>query len=79
MTTHRVDGGGSARAEDFVRRFAAYWSAPDPSMLEHLLTDDVRLVQPLSATTEGLAAAQESFRRLFARFPSQKPANSIGR
>ena len=45
-------------AEDFVRRFAAYWQNPDPSALDQLLTSDVRLVQPLSATTHGLAAAQ---------------------
>ena len=69
MAVESVDGAGSVRAEDFVRRFAAYWRDPDPSTLDRILTDDVRLVQPLSATTHGLADAQASFRRLFALFP----------
>lgn len=59
----------TALAADFVARFAAYWDHPDPAVLDRILTDDVRLVQPLSPTTHGLAAAQASFGRLFALFP----------
>jgi hypothetical protein len=59
----------SGGAEDFVRRFTEYWRAPDPDRLPGLLTDDVRLVQPLSPTTEGMAAARAGFRRLIAQFP----------
>ena len=58
-----------AVAEDFVRRFTAFWDDPDPAMLDQILTSDVRLAQPLSATTHGLVAGQASFRRLFAQFP----------
>ena len=57
------------RAEDFVRRFGEYWSAPDPSRLGELLTDDVTLAQPLSPTTHGLEAARGAFRRLLGQFP----------
>ena len=55
--------------EDFVRRFAEYWSRPDPARLGELLTADVTLAQPLSPTTHGLQAARLSFRRLLAQFP----------
>ena len=56
-------------AEDFVRRFAAFWSAPDPARLDDLLADDVRLAQPLSAATHGIDEARGAFRRLLAQFP----------
>ena len=56
-------------AEDFVRRFAAFWSAPDPARLDGLLADDVDLVQPLSAATHGIDEARGAFRRLLAQFP----------
>ena len=57
------------RAEDFVRRFQAFWSAPDVEHLGELLTDDVRLAQPLSSPTHGLEAGKAAFRRLFRQFP----------
>jgi ketosteroid isomerase-like protein len=57
---------GAAR---FAERFASFWAKPDLDDLGAILTDDVRLVQPLSRTTVGLAAARESFRRLFREFP----------
>jgi ketosteroid isomerase-like protein len=56
-------------AEEFVRKFQAFWSNPDPTQLGAVLTDDVRLIQPLSRTTFGLQAAQKSFAALFAQFP----------
>jgi hypothetical protein len=59
---------GSAAAH-FVERFEAYWSDPDPEDLRTILTDDVRLAQPLSPSTRGIDAAIASFRRLFAQFP----------
>jgi hypothetical protein len=58
-----------ADAADFVRRFGEFWRAPDPEQLPGLLTDDVRLVQPLSPATDGMAAARASFRRLIGQFP----------
>jgi hypothetical protein len=59
----------SARAADFVSRFASFWRGPDPEHLASILTQDVRLAQPLSPPTLGLAEAQASFRRLFAALP----------
>ena len=56
-------------AAGFVRRFQSFWNDPDPDTLGGILTDDVHLVQPLSAATHGLPSAQASFRRLFAQFP----------
>ncbi len=56
-------------AARFVERFQAYWSNPDPADLRDILTDDVRLVQPLAPPAQGIDAAIASFRRLFARFP----------
>jgi ketosteroid isomerase-like protein len=53
----------------FARGFEAFWQAPDLAALDALLTEDVRLVQPLSRTTFGLQAAKDSFRRLFAVIP----------
>ena len=54
---------------DFVDRFAAWWSDPDPSRLGELLADDVVLIQPLSPDTHGLADGQEGFRRLLRFLP----------
>ena len=54
--------------EDFVRRFGEFWSRPDPPRLGELLTSDVTLVQPLSAATHGLEAAQGAFLRMLAQF-----------
>lgn len=57
------------QAEGFVRRFAAFWAAPDPGKLDGLLTDDVRLVQPLSPPTHGIDEARGAFRRLLGALP----------
>jgi hypothetical protein len=54
---------------DFVERFARWWSAPDPDRLGDLLSDDVRLVQPIAPDTFTLADATEAFRRLFRFLP----------
>ena len=55
--------------EDFVRRFAAWWAAPDPDTLPTLLAADVHLAAPLTEDTFGLDAAQEGFRNLLAGIP----------
>jgi ketosteroid isomerase-like protein len=54
---------------DFVDRFAAWWSDPDPDRLGDLLADDVRLVQPIAPDTHTLAAGAEAFGRLFRFLP----------
>jgi SnoaL-like domain len=56
-------------AGQFVARFERFWSQPNPEDLRSILTDDVRLVQPLSPVTHGIEAACASFRTLFAQFP----------
>ena len=58
-----------AAADEFVHRFAAYWQAPSPGDLHRVLAEDVRLVTPRMPTTDGLAAAVESFTGLFELIP----------
>lgn len=61
----------ATRAARFVARFEEFWAdpKPDPETLRSMLTNDVRLVQPLASVTQGIDAACESFRRLFMQFP----------
>lgn len=59
----------SSRHADFVARFAEYWRRPDPDSLGRVLTDDVRLAQPLGPTTHGLPAARRAFAVLLAWLP----------
>jgi hypothetical protein len=54
---------------DFVERFARWWAAPDPDRLGDLLTDDVRLIQPLAPDTSTLADGKRAFKRLFRFLP----------
>jgi len=56
-------------AEDFVRRFSAFWSDPSPEKMGALLTPDVTLIQPLSPPMHGLEAARAEFGKLFAWLP----------
>ena len=46
-----------AAADDFAKRFAEYWSHPTVEGLRAILRDDVRLVAPLTPTTESLEEA----------------------
>lgn len=55
--------------DEFVERFARWWSDPDPDRLGELLADDVRLVQPLAPDTRNLADGVEAFRSLFRFLP----------
>jgi hypothetical protein len=50
-----------AVADDFARRFAEYWSKPTLDGLSTLLRDDVRLVAPLTVTTENLTDGRLTF------------------
>lgn len=56
-------------AAEFVARFQAFWRAPVVDDLDALLAPEVRLVTPLTATTEGLAEGKRTFARLFAAIP----------
>jgi hypothetical protein len=60
---------GVADPEDFVRRFAAWWAAPDPETLPTTLAADVHLAAPGTEETFDLAAAQQGFRDLLAAIP----------
>jgi hypothetical protein len=53
----------------FVESFTDYWAAPSAERMPEILTNDVVLSQPLSYPMEGLAAAQDEFRRLFKWIP----------
>lgn len=63
-----------ADAEDFVRRFAAFWADPSLDRMDTLLMSDVVLIQPLAAPMRGLGAAQAEFRKLFAWLPDLRAA-----
>jgi hypothetical protein len=56
-------------AADFVERFAAYWRAPSVAGLDALLAPDVRLVAPLTRTSEGLAEARRAFAAILTLVP----------
>ncbi len=57
------------RAADFVRRFAEFWRAPAPELLNTLLAPDARLSAPMVPTTFGLEAGERSFSDLFELIP----------
>jgi hypothetical protein len=59
----------TARAADFVRRFEEFWTAPAPDRLGGLLSADVRLVAPLTPTTETLEDGERAFATIFALVP----------
>jgi hypothetical protein len=54
---------------DFAERFAAYWRAPSVEGLDALLALEVRLVAPMTPTTQGLAAGKQVFATLFRLIP----------
>jgi SnoaL-like protein len=56
-------------AADFVRRFAEYWQAPSADRLDAVLGEGVRLVTPLTPTTDTLDDAKRIFAGLLAQIP----------
>lgn len=56
-------------AADFAARFTAYWRAPSVAGLDALLAPDVRLVAPLTRTTEGLAEGRRAFAAILTLVP----------
>ncbi len=58
-----------AEADDFARRFAAYWSRPTLDGLDALLRPDVRLAAPLTPTTDGLADGKQTIGGLLELIP----------
>ena len=55
-------------AAAFVGAFQEFWRAPTRGDLS-ILTEDVRLVQPLAPVMHGLAEVRETFARIFASLP----------
>ena len=53
----------------FVRAFTDHWAAPRVDRLSTLLTDDVRLVQPMSKPAIGIEAARKWFGGVLAAIP----------
>jgi hypothetical protein len=58
-----------AMASDFVRRFAEYWSAPTPERLGMVLAERVRLIAPMTPTTDSLDDGKRAFAQLFDLIP----------
>lgn len=58
-----------AAAADFAARFAEYWRAPTPAGLSRVLAERVRLVAPMTPTTETLAEGQRVFASLLELVP----------
>lgn len=56
-------------AADFVERFRAYWRAPSVEGLDALLAPDVRLVAPMTPTTQTLAEGKRAFANVLALTP----------
>ncbi len=54
---------------EFVDRFAAYWRAPSADGLDALLTPDVRLVAPMTPTTDTLADGKRAFAAILELVP----------
>ncbi|WP_369805160.1 nuclear transport factor 2 family protein [Mycobacterium sp. IS-836] len=69
-TDTHVDGvNKNSDPEEFVARFADFWSNPSPQRLPELLHADVVLLQPLAAPMVGIHAAQADFRRIWCCLP----------
>jgi hypothetical protein len=59
----------TAMAADFARRFAEYWSAPSAEGLATVLAERVRLVAPMTPTTDTLADGRRAFGQLLELIP----------
>jgi hypothetical protein len=56
-------------AADFARRFAEFWRAPAPERLDTVLAPQVRLVAPMTPTTQTLEDGKRAFAELFELIP----------
>jgi hypothetical protein len=56
-------------AADFARRLSEYWKAPTPQRLDTVLADRVRLVAPMTPTTDTLEAGRRAFAELLGLIP----------
>jgi ketosteroid isomerase-like protein len=70
MSTHAtVDGERHATAEEFVLRFERAWATSDLAELEALWTDDIVLIQPLSAPAVGREQGRKRFSSILRLIP----------
>ena len=60
---------GAEMAADFARRFAEYWRAPTPARLNSVLAERVRLVAPMTPTTDTLEDGRRAFAALLELIP----------
>jgi hypothetical protein len=60
---------GQSAAADFARRFAEFWTAPEPQRLDAILAPQVRLVAPMTPTTETLEDGKRTFADLLELIP----------
>ena len=61
--------GADARAAAFARRFAEFWRGADPGAPRRVLAERVRLVAPMTPTTDTLADGKRAFADLFRADP----------
>jgi hypothetical protein len=68
LDSMRFEADESAAA-DFARRFAEFWEAPAPERLDMVLAPQVRLVAPMTPTTETLEDGKRTFAELLELVP----------
>jgi hypothetical protein len=69
MSAEGGASGSEAMGADFARRFGEFWRAPSPERLDTILDERVRLVAPMTPTTETLADGKRAFASLFGLIP----------
>lgn len=69
MSADSANGASAATEADFVARFEQFWRAPAPERLDTVLADQVRLVAPMTPTTQTLEDGKRAFARLFELIP----------
>lgn len=69
MNTTGADTVPTEMAADFAGRFAEYWTAPTPERLDTILAERVRLIAPMTPTTNTLAEGRAAFAELLGLIP----------
>jgi SnoaL-like protein len=62
----------SDEGQTFVAGFSRSWGDPQPADFAPLFAPEIRLVAPLLPVTEGIAAAEKEFKRIFAVFEGMR-------
>jgi SnoaL-like protein len=69
VSRNGADATHTEMASDFARRFGEFWLAPAPERLDMVLADRVRLVAPMTPTTDTLNDGKRAFAELFELIP----------